>query len=139
MLCICIVFVPMFFLTGVARFLFVPMAEAVMSAMVWSFILSRTLVPTMANYLLRKHAPHTDLHGLDGPLPPSRNPLVRLQRGFEARFERFRAGYCELLALALAHRAVFVTGFLAFVLGIVRAGAVSRPRFLSRRSMPARS
>ena len=56
LLCICIVFVPMFFLTGVARFLFVPMAEAVMSAMVCSFILSRTLVPTMANYLLRQHA-----------------------------------------------------------------------------------
>src|SRR5450432_1170631 len=70
LLCICIVFVPMFFLTGVARFLFVPMAEAVMFAMVCSFILSRTLVPTMANYLLRKHAPHTDMHGLDGPLPP---------------------------------------------------------------------
>ncbi len=85
LLCICIVFVPMFFLQGVARFLFVPMAEAVMSAMVCSFILSRTLVPTMANYLLRKHAPHTDMHGLDGPLPPSRNPLVRFQRGFEAR------------------------------------------------------
>ncbi len=85
MLCICIVFVPMFFLTGVARFLFVPMAEAVMSAMVWSFILSRTLVPTMANYLLRKHAPHTDLHGLDGPLPPSRNPLVQSAARFRGR------------------------------------------------------
>ena len=56
LLCICIVFVPMFFLTGVPRFLFVPLAEAVMSAMVWSFILSRTLVPTMAKYMLRKHA-----------------------------------------------------------------------------------
>ena len=55
LLCICIVFVPMFFLTGVPRFLFVPLAEAVMSAMVWSFILSRTLVPTMAKYMLRRH------------------------------------------------------------------------------------
>ncbi len=90
MVCICIVFIPMFLLNGVARFLFVPMAEAVMSAMVWSFILSRTLVPTMAKYLLRKHAPHTVLHGLDGPLPPSRNPLVKFQRWFEAGFERFR-------------------------------------------------
>ena len=115
MLCICIVFVPMFFLTGVARYLFVPMAEAVMSAMVWSFILSRTLVPTMAMYLLHPHAAHTDLHGLNGPLPRSRNPLVRLQRGFEARFERFRLGYSELLALALHHRAAFVCCFLAFV------------------------
>src|SRR5499426_948477 len=58
LLCICIVFVPMFFLDGVARFLFVPMAEAVMSAMACSFILSRTLVPTMAHYLLRKHDAH---------------------------------------------------------------------------------
>jgi multidrug efflux pump subunit AcrB len=105
----------MFFLQGVARFLFVPMAEAVMSAMVCSFILSRTLVPTMANYLLRKHAPHTGLHGPD-TLPPSRNPLVRFQRGFEAGFERVRLLYRELLTAALRRRAVFVAGFLVFVL-----------------------
>src|SRR6202050_2717810 len=117
LLSICIVFVPMFFLTGVPRFLFVPLAEAVMSAMVWSFILSRTLVPTMANYLLRTHAPHTEEHGLDGPLPPSRNPLVRLQRRFEAGFERFRAAYCELLGMALKRRIAFITCFLGFVLG----------------------
>src|ERR1035437_6425011 len=84
LLCICIVFVPMFFLQGVPRFLFVPMAEAVMFAMIWSFILSRTLVPTMAKYLLQPHVHHAEG---DGP-PPSRNPLVRFQRGFEARFER---------------------------------------------------
>ncbi|MBV8923965.1 MAG: efflux RND transporter permease subunit [Bradyrhizobium sp.] len=110
LLCICIVFVPMFFLTGVARFLFVPMAEAVMFAMMWSFILSRTLVPTMANYLLK---PHTHHEG-EGP-PPTRNPLVKFQRGFEARFERLRRGYGDLLSLALGHRAMFVTGFLGFV------------------------
>src|SRR5882672_2161527 len=115
LLCICIVFVPMFFLTGVPRFLFVPMAEAVMAAMFCSFVLSRTLVPTMANYLLRAHAPHTDMHGLDGPLPPSRNPLVRLQRTFERGFERFRLGYRELLVMALSHRPVFVIGFMVFV------------------------
>src|SRR5665213_2145333 len=117
LLCICIVFVPMFFLSGIARFLFVPMAEAVMSAMVCSFILSRTLVPTMANYLLRRHAPHTDMHGLDGPLPPSRNPLVRLQRGFERGFERVRLVYRDLLTMALRRRAVFVASFLAFIFG----------------------
>src|SRR3984893_17504173 len=117
LLCICIVFVPMFFLNGVARFLFVPMAEAVIFAMISSFILSRTLVPTMAKYLLKKHAPHTDLHGLDGPLPPSRNPLVRFQRGFEAGFQRVRLGYRELLSIAPPRRAVCVTGFLAFVVG----------------------
>jgi multidrug efflux pump subunit AcrB len=111
LLCICIVFVPMFFLQGVARFLFVPMAEAVMFAMIWSFILSRTLVPTMAKYLLQPHVHHAEG---EGP-PPSRNPLVRFQRGFEARFERFRAGYRDLLALALTRRPVFVIGFLGFV------------------------
>ena len=115
LLCICIVFVPMFFLQGVARFLFVPMAEAVMSAMACSFILSRTLVPTMANYLLQ-HACRTDGHGTSRRCR-SRNPLVRFQRGFEARFERFRRGYRELLALALRRRAVFMAGFLAFVVG----------------------
>ena len=110
LLCICIVFVPMFFLAGVARFLFVPMAEAVMFAMMWSFILSRTLVPTMANYLLKPHVHH----GGGGP-PPTRNPLVKFQRGFEARFERLRVGYRDLLSLALAHRPTFVIGFLGFV------------------------
>jgi CzcA family heavy metal efflux pump len=111
LLCICIVFVPMFFLTGVARFLFVPMAEAVMFAMIWSFILSRTLVPTMAKYLLK---PHVHYPEGEGP-PPTRNPLVRFQRGFEAGFERIRGGYRGLLALALAHRPTFVIGFLSFV------------------------
>ncbi|WP_204317452.1 efflux RND transporter permease subunit, partial [Serratia marcescens] len=71
----------------------------------------------MAKYLLRPHAPHTDMHGRDGPLPRSRNPLVRFQRGFEARFERIRLGYRELLVGALAHRKTFVGLFLLFVLG----------------------
>ena len=114
--CICIVFVPMFFLEGVARFLFVPMALAVMFAMIWSFVLSRTLVPTMAKYLLKPHAPHTDLHGNEATLGRSSNPLVRFQRGFEARFERLREGYRDLLGLALLHRRGFVAGFLALVL-----------------------
>jgi multidrug efflux pump subunit AcrB len=111
LLCICIVFVPMFFLQGVARFLFVPMAEAVMFAMIWSFLLSRTLVPTMAKYLLQPH-----LHRPEGEaLPPSRNPLVWFQRGFEARFERVRGGYHELLSMAMGRRPIFVIGFLGFV------------------------
>src|SRR6201987_485663 len=109
LLCICIVFVPMFFLTGVSRFLFVPMAEAVMFAMLWSFILSRTLVPTMAKYLLHQHVEHED-----GP-PPTRNPLVRFQRSFEAGFEYVRASYRDLLMLAMRSRAVFTLGFLGFV------------------------
>jgi multidrug efflux pump subunit AcrB len=110
LLCICIVFIPMFFLQGIPRFLFVPMAEAVIFAMIWSFILSRTLVPTMAMYLLK---PHQHQHG--AALPPTRNPLVWFQRGFEARFERFRNGYRDLLMLALRHRPTFVIGFLGFV------------------------
>ena len=114
LLCICIVFVPMFFLAGVPHFLFVPLAEAVMSAMVWSFILSRTLVPTMAKYLLHKHVARTE--GAQGAPPPSRNPLVHLQRGFEHRFERARLAYREMLSLALRHRTAFVVCFLAFVI-----------------------
>ncbi|MDR6642093.1 CzcA family heavy metal efflux pump [Luteibacter sp. 1214] len=112
LLCICIVFVPMFFLNGVARFLFVPMAEAVMFAMIASFILSRTLVPTMAKYLLHPHD-HDDPHG-EGKAP-SRNPLVRFQRRFEARFEKIRESYHGLLRLALDHRKAFVIGFMGFV------------------------
>ena len=132
LLCICIVFVPMYFLTGVARYLFVPMAEAVMSAMICSFILSRTLVPTMANYLLRKHAPHTDMHGVDGALPRSRNPLVRFQRAFERGFERVRLGYRELLTMALHRRPAFVIGFLAFV-----AGSFALAPYLGRDFFPS--
>jgi CzcA family heavy metal efflux pump len=112
LLCICIVFVPMFFLDGVARFLFVPMAEAVMFAMIASFILSRTLVPTMAKYLLH---PHVDEHGRHVEAAPTRNPLLRFQRRFEASFERLRAGYQGWLALVMEHRRIFVVGFLAFV------------------------
>ena len=114
LLCICIVFVPMFFLNGVARFLFVPMAEAVMFAMICSFILSRTLVPTMSKYLLKPHAAHIDEQGHQ-TAPPSRNPLVRFQRAFEACFERIRATYHGVLELALGSRKPFIVGFLAFV------------------------
>ena len=115
LLCICIVFVPMFFLDGIARFLFVPMAEAVMFAMTCSFILSRTLVPTMANYLLQPHAAHDPLADAAAANIASLHPLVRFQRRFGARFERIRRGYRELLQLALAHRRAFVTGFTACV------------------------
>ncbi len=128
LLCICIVFVPMFFLEGVARFLFVPMAEAVMFAMIWSFILSRTLVPTMAKYLLKPHR-----HLADGETPPrSRNPLVRFQRAFEARFERIRGGYRDLLEGAMHRRPVFVIGFL----GVVAASFLLVP-FLGRNFFPS--
>lgn len=115
LLCICIVFVPMFFLEGVSRFLFVPMAEAVIFAMICSFILSRTLVPTMANYLLKKHDAETVEHS-NAIQARSKNPLVNFQRGFEARFERLRLGYKAILEGAIAQRRVFVIGFLAFIM-----------------------
>ncbi len=92
-LCICIVFLPMFFLSGVAKFLFVPLAEAVVFAMLASYILSRTLVPTLAMYLLKAH----DHHAV-----PSRNPLARFQRGFNSAFERVRASYENLLRSLVA-------------------------------------
>jgi len=100
-LCICIVFLPMFFLTGVARFLFVPLAEAVVFAMLASYGLSRTLVPTLAKYLL-KHQHHGR----------TRNPLVLFQRMFESGFDRLREGYHALLAVLVHGRAIFVPLFL---------------------------
>jgi multidrug efflux pump subunit AcrB len=120
LLCICIVFVPMFFLQGVAGFLFVPMAEAVMFAMIASFVLSRTLVPTMAMHLLKPHqGGHADYvlesHG-GAPARGSRNPLVRFQHAFEARFTKVRQSYRSVLALALGHRPKFLIGFMAVVL-----------------------
>jgi multidrug efflux pump subunit AcrB len=115
LLCICIAFVPMFFLQGIARFLFVPMAEAVIFAMISSFILSRTLVPTMAKYLLRRLATRAN-SGAELPTRAARNPLVRLQSGFEQHFERIRGQYHALLELALSHRRAFVVGFVGVVL-----------------------
>jgi CzcA family heavy metal efflux pump len=110
LLCICIVFVPMFLLKGVAGFLFVPMAMAVVYAMIASFILSRTLVPTMAMYLLRTHAQEMAAsHG-------TRNPLTRFQRRFEAGFARVRSVYAGLLERAMGARRPFLLGFLAVVL-----------------------
>jgi CzcA family heavy metal efflux pump len=112
LLCICIVFVPMFALSGVARYLFVPLAEAVIFALVASFVLSRTLVPTMAKYLLPEHAPHVD--GGPGSLR-SRNPLLRFQRGFEAGFLAVRQRYYDLLRLAVGSPVRFIAGFLVVV------------------------
>ena len=108
-LCICIVFVPMFFLSGVAKFLFVPLAEAVVFAMLASYILSRTLVPTMAKYLLKPHQAHEER-------APSTNKLQRFQRGFERGFERLRKRYHVMLHGALSHRGFFLSVFLGFLL-----------------------
>ena len=111
LMAICIVFVPMFSLGGISGFLFKPLAEAVVFALIGSYILSRTLVPTMANFLLANVHHHE--HG--APLPPTRNPLVRFQRGFERGFEALRSGYQRLLVMALGASRIFVVGFLAVV------------------------
>ena len=111
LLCICVVFVPMFSLGGVAGYLFRPMAEAVIFALIASYILSRTLVSTMARYLLV----HQKLHNQHGEEAPTRNPFVLFQRGFEKRFDKTRAFYLRLLATALSGRFIFVAGFLAAV------------------------
>jgi multidrug efflux pump subunit AcrB len=107
-LAICIVFVPMFLLGGVARYLFVPLAEAVVFAMLASYLLSRTLVPTMAKYLLHGHESEA------GYAPvPERNPLARLQVRFEIAFEHFRERYRGLLDRALRQKRAFLVSFLA--------------------------
>jgi multidrug efflux pump subunit AcrB len=105
-LCICIVFIPMFFLTGVARYLFVPLAEAVVFAMLASYLLSRTLVPTLAMYLLRPHQIHTSE-------PQPWNIAARFQRVFERGFENMRMGYLRALETCIRRRRVFIPGFLA--------------------------
>ena len=107
-LSICIVFAPMFLLSGVARYLFVPLAEAVVFAMLASYFLSRTIVPTMAKYLLR---------GEKNEAAPSRNPLVRLQKRFEEAFENFRKSYRGVLEVCLHHRGAFLIAFFAASLG----------------------
>jgi CzcA family heavy metal efflux pump len=107
-LCICIVFLPMFMLGGVPHFLFVPLAEAVVFAMLASYVLSRTLVPTLAMYLLKaeEHAGR------------SRNPLVQFQRAFARTFEQLRNGYRALLTVFVHRRAVFIPGFLLGCLAV---------------------
>ncbi len=110
-LSICIVFAPMFLLSGVARYLFVPLAEAVVFAMLASYLLSRTIVPTMAKYLLRGDKKKATASAV------SRNPLVRIQKGFEAAFEKFRVAYRGLLEGSLQHRRVFLIAFCLSCLG----------------------
>ena len=108
-LAICIVFVPMFFLGGVARYLFVPLAEAVVFAMLASYFLSRTIVPTMAKYLLKGHE-----HDRVEQARASRNPFTRLQIAFEHYFEKLRSWYHGALSVCLEFRGVFLLAIVAF-------------------------
>jgi multidrug efflux pump subunit AcrB len=109
---ICIVFVPMFFLSGVARYLFVPLAEAVVFAMLASYLLSRTVVPTMAKYLLHEHSDEEVERRQQ-----SRNPFIQFQLAFERGFERVRHFYYGILQMCIAHSAVFLVLFIVFCLG----------------------
>src|SRR6202022_807232 len=110
-LCICIVFLPMFFLSGVARYLFVPLAEAVVFAMLASYVLSRTLVPTMAMYLLKNH------HGEE--YATGNDIFSRVQRRFAHGFQRMRERYRSALAFCLEHSLMFIILFLLFCVASV--------------------
>ena len=124
-LCICIVFVPMFLLSGVARYLFVPLAEAVMFAVAASYVLSRTLVPTLIMWFERNNHPPTAAEasgatgksGKDRQLALWARPFVALQQLFERRFDRLRTSYHNLLGLILTHRRVFALTFLGLCAG----------------------
>ena len=111
--CICIVFVPMFFLAGVARYLFVPLAEAVVFAVIASYILSRTLVPTLVMWFERHH----NRQSIEKRAPLWVRPLSAIQRHFEKAFDRFREAYGTLLSKILEHRVAFICGFLGFCVG----------------------
>jgi multidrug efflux pump subunit AcrB len=113
-LSICIVFVPMFFLGGVARYLFVPLAEAVVFAMLASYFLSRTIVPTMAKYLLKGHE-----HDRVDQAKASRNPFIRFQITFEHYFEKMRTWYYGVLGFCMEYRVVFLVAIVAFWVGSI--------------------
>ena len=132
--CICIVFVPMFSLSGVARYLFVPLAEAVMFAVISSYVLSRTLVPTMIMWFeRRRHERAAGTH-----VPFWARPLVALQQGFEKAFDRFREAYANLLGTVLGHRAAFAVGFLVLLrchhgCSFLSLAKISFPRWMQER------
>jgi multidrug efflux pump subunit AcrB len=138
-LCICIVFVPIFFLSGVAKYLFAPLAEAVIFAMIASYILSRTLVPTLAMYWMKAHATvsrSANSQAEDGGKPRKSFPLFKLFSGFhgwfEHQFEMFREGYRDLLSLGLRNGGKLV----ALVLGFAAVSALLYP-FLGQNFFPS--
>src|SRR5207249_8485291 len=118
-LCICIVFVPVVFITGVGKYLFTPLAEAVVFAMLASYFLSRTVVPTMVRYLLPAEA-HLHAPGAEHTVTDA-GRIWAVHRAFNRRFERLRDGYGKLLAWALGHRRIVAglfAGFVTFSLGL---------------------
>ncbi len=130
-LCICIVFVPMFFLTGTARYLFVPLAEAVVFAMLASYVLSRTLVPTLVMWFYRHHAYHGHLVETESAAAWQR-PFVAVQAGFERGFARFRDGYRRWLGAVLRRRLAFAAVFVVFC-----AASLGLVAFLGQDFFPA--
>ena len=118
-ICICIVFVPMFLLTGVGRYLFVPLAEAVVFAMLASYVLSRTLIPTMVMWFYKNYNYYEEheKHGADRKTTGWTRPFAAFQQRFERGFDRLRESYRDLLAAALARRVFFASGFLAICVG----------------------
>ncbi len=129
-LCICIVFVPMFFLNGVARYLFVPLAEAVVFAMLASYVLSRTLIPTMVQWFYRNSSYAN--HGHEAPARGLLRPFALLQRAFESGFERFRLAYRSILGACLQRKGIFTLIFL-----LLCCASVSMLPILGRDFFPA--
>src|ERR1700683_4709291 len=119
-LCICIVFVPVLMLSGAAKYLFTPLAMGVVFAMLTSYLLTRTVVPTMVHYMLQSEIGlYQEGEGTDSPAASSAGAIWRIHQAFDRRFEKFRGGYHRLLEWVLAHRGVTGGGFLAFALASV--------------------
>jgi len=116
-LCICIVFVPVLMLSGAAKYLFTPLAMGVAFAMLTSYLLTRTIVPTLVHYMLQSEMDlYQDGEGADTPAARSAGVIWRVHQGFDRKFEKFREGYHRLLEWVLAHRAVTAGAFMAFAL-----------------------
>src|ERR1700719_1336763 len=129
-LCICIVFVPVLMLSGAAKYLFTPLSMAVVFAMLTSYLLTRTIVPTMVHYLLQSELDfYQEGEGADTPASRSAGVVWRIHQAFERKFEKFREGYHRLLEWVLAHRAIAGGGFLAFALASVGLLAVLGQNF----------
>ena len=134
-LCICIVFVPVLLLTGAAKFLFTPLAGAVVFAMMASYLLSRTIIPTMVHYMLK---PEVKIYAAGEEAEAGKGLIWRVHYIFNRRFERMRSSYTSLLHWCLDHRAPVLIGFAVFVVAVARISAPSSAAISSPPSIPAR-
>jgi multidrug efflux pump subunit AcrB len=129
-LCICIVFVPVLMLSGAAKYLFTPLAMGVVFAMLTSYILTRTVVPTLVHYLLQSEIElYQEGEGVDTPASRSAGAIWRIHQAFDRKFEKFRGGYHRLLEWALAHRAITGGAFLAFAIASMGLVAIVGQNF----------